>query len=188
MKLQIKYDIHQACKIIMQEQLTSMGIAHEITGIGEIELKENITKSQYQDLETVLKKYGIEIIENPKNSFVQKVKDLIVEMIYLEDELPNAKISAYISGKLNHSYGYISNIFSETTYSSIENFIIMQRIERAKQEIVEGKYTLTEIAWKLNYSSVAHLSNQFKKTTGLTPSAFQRIIKKRNNPDTNTKQ
>lgn len=186
MKLQIKYDIHQACKTIMQEQLSAMGIDHEITGIGEIEIKTAMSKSQYQDLEAAIKKYGIEIIENPKNTFVQKVKDLIVEMIYLEDELPNSKISAYISGKLNHSYGYISNIFSETTFTSIENFIIMQRIERAKQEIVEGKYTLTEIAWKLNYSSVAHLSNQFKKTTGLTPSAFQRIIKMRNSREVNT--
>ncbi len=186
MKLQIKYDIHQACKTIMQEQLRKMGIDHEIGGIGEITLKTALSKTQLQELETAIKKYGIEIIDNPRNTFVQKVKDLIVEMIYLEDELPNSKISAYISGKLNHSYGYISNIFSETTFTSIENFIILQRIERAKQEIVEGKYTLTEIAWKLNYSSVAHLSNQFKKTTGLTPSAFQRIIKMRNSQDNNT--
>jgi len=179
MKLHIKYDIHQACKMILQQHLDKLEVPYVLTGLGEIEIKSDIPTEQYQDLELSLKKYGIEIIDNPKNILIQKVKDIIIEMIYLEDKLPNSKISAYIANKLNHSYGHLSNLFSEVTYSSIENFIIMQRIERAKQVIVEDKFTLTEVAWKLNYSSVAHLSNQFKKTTGLTPTAFQRIIKKR---------
>jgi AraC-like DNA-binding protein len=102
-------------------------------------------------------------------------------MVSLEDNFPSEKISLYLAEKLNHSYGYLANAFSEVTYSSIENFIIMQKIERAKQLMINGDLTLTEISYKLNYSSVAHLSNQFKKTTGLTPSAFQRIIVKRRN-------
>jgi AraC-like DNA-binding protein len=101
-------------------------------------------------------------------------------MVFKEDKLPESKISAYISDKLNLSHSYLSKIFSEITYSSIENFIILQRIERAKQLIIEENLTLTEVAWKLNYSSTAHLSNQFKKTTGLTPTQFQRIVQKRN--------
>ena len=86
---------------------------------------------------------------------------------------------------MNHSYGYLANIFSEVTYSTIANFIILQKIERAKQMIIEDKLTLTEISYALNYSSVAHLSNQFKNTIGLTPTAFQRIIKKRKNDSLN---
>jgi AraC-like DNA-binding protein len=93
--------------------------------------------------------------------------------------LPNVTTSSYLSSKLHHSYGYLSNLFSEVTFTSIENFIIIQKIERAKQLLLSGTHTLTEISYLLNYSSVAHLSNQFKKTTGLTPSSFQRIIKLR---------
>jgi AraC-like DNA-binding protein len=181
MKLQIKYDINIACKVILQEQLDKLEVPYEITGLGEIEIKGTITSDQYKELERSIKKYGIEIIDNPKNALVQKIKDTVTEMVYLEDKLPNSKISAYIADKLNHSYGYLSNLFSEVTYSSIENFIILQKIERAKQLIIEDKLTFTEIAWQLNYSSIAHLSNQFKKTTGLTPTTFQRIISKRKN-------
>ena len=110
---------------------------------------------------------------------MQKIKDTITDMVWKDENLPNITTSAYLADKLNHSYGYLSNLFSEVTYSSIENFIILQKIERAKQMIISDNYTLTEISYQLNYSSVAHLSNQFKKTTGLTPSAFQRIIKAR---------
>lgn len=179
MKLHIKYDINIACKVILQEQLDKLEMPYEITGLGEIEIKGKISPTNYKELELSLKKYGIGIIDNPKNAFIQKIKDTIVDMVYREDKLPNAKMSAYLADKLNHSYSYLSSLFSEVTYSSIENFIILQKIERAKDLIVEGKLTLTEVAWQLNYSSVAHLSNQFKKTTDLTPTAFQRIIKKR---------
>ena len=179
MKLHIKYDIHLACKIILQEHLDKLGVHYEINGLSEIEIKEDISTIQYNELELGIKKYGIEIIDNDKAVFVQKIKDIIVELVYLENELPNVNISVYIADKLNYNYIYLSNIFSEVTYSSIGNFIILQKIERAKQLITEDKLTLTEVAWKLNYSSLPHLSNQFKKTTGLTPTAFQRIIKKR---------
>ncbi|MDB5229088.1 MAG: AraC family transcriptional regulator, partial [Bacteroidota bacterium] len=118
-------------------------------------------------------------VDNQKSTLVQKIKDTIIEMVWLEEKLPTSKISSYIAEKLNHSYGYLSNLFSEVTYTSIENYIIIQKIERAKQMIIGDELTLTEISYRLNYSSVAHLSTQFKKTTGLTPSAFQRIIKKR---------
>lgn len=109
---------------------------------------------------------------------VQKIKDTIVEMVH-SPEMVNVKSSVYLADKLNHSYGYISNLFSEVTYTSIENFIIIQKIELTKHLIIAGALSLTEIAYQLNYSSVAHLSTQFKNTTGITPSAFQRIITKR---------
>lgn len=182
MKLQIKYDINIACKVILQEHLDKLEVPYEITGLGEIDIKGSISNEKYKELELSIKKYGIDIVDNPKNILAQKIKDAIIEMVYLGDELPNEKISVYLASKLNHSYGYLTNLFSEVTYSSIENFIILQKIERAKHLIIEENLTLTEVAWQLNYSSVAHLSNQFKKTTGLTPTAFQRIIKKRNTP------
>ncbi|HLN96377.1 MULTISPECIES: AraC family transcriptional regulator [unclassified Flavobacterium] len=179
MKLQIKYDINKACKMILQEQMNRLDIPYEVTGLGEIEINRNVSAETYKELQQALDRYGIEIIENPKNAFIQRIKDTIVEMIYNDEKQHNTKVSVYLSDKLNHSYGYLSSLFSEVTHTSIENFIILQKIERAKQMIIEDKLTLTEMAWQLNYSSVAHLSNQFKKTTGLTPTAFQRIIKKR---------
>lgn len=180
MKLNIKYDINLACKVILQEHLEKLDIPYEVSGFGEVILTESLAPERYKELELSINKYGIEIVDNPKNIVVQKIKDVIVEMVFREDKLPESKISMYIADKLNLSYNYIAKLFSEVTYSSIENFIILQRIERAKQLIIEENLSLSEVAWKLNYSSNAHLSNQFKKTTGLTPTQFQRIIQKRN--------
>ena len=144
-------------------------------------MKIKLLKTSIQYADSHLIKYGIEIIDDQKNALIQKTKDIIVEMIYREENLPLEKISSYIAKRVSYSYGYLATLFSEMTYSSIENFIILQKIERAKQMILVEGLTLTEIAARLNYSSVAHLSSQFKKTTGLTPSAFQAIIKKRRN-------
>ena len=187
MKLHVKYDIHSTCKIILQEQLDKLQIPYAITGLGEIDIKDIISSEKYEELETNLSKYAIEILVNTKNVFTQKIKDAIVEMVYLEESLPNTTISAHLVQKLNKSYNHIAGIFSEVTFTSIQNFIILQKIERAKQEIVNGKDTLSEIAWKLNFSSVAHFSNEFKKNTGLTPRAFQRIITKRKETDFTSK-
>jgi len=181
MKLNIRYDINLACKVILQEQLDKLGVPHEVSGMGEIHVNGALTPELYNELKLSINKYGIEILDDPKHTIVQQIKEVISDMVFKEDKLPESKISAYISDKLKLSYGHISKIFSEITYTSIENFIILQRIERAKQLIIEERLTLTEVAWKLNYSSIAHLSTQFKKTTGLTPTQFLRIIQKRNN-------
>ena len=182
MKLHLKYDIVQVCKGILQEQLDKCGIPYLLTSPGEVELKRTISVTEHRELSASLKKYGIEILDEQKSIFVQKIKDTVIELVYSNERLPSAKFSDYLAQKLNHSYGHISKSFSDITYTSIENFIILQKIERAKQMMISGQLTLTEIAWELNYSSVQHLSNQFKKTTGLTPTAFQRIIQKRRNP------
>lgn len=183
MKIQVKYDIHTSCKIILQEQLDKLEVPYTISGLGEIEIKETVSTEKYKELETNLGRYAIVIIDDPKNVFTQKVKDTIVEMVYLEEANTTLKTSVYLAEKLNKSYNYIASVFSEVTYTSIQNFIVLQKIERAKQEIIDGKETLTEIAWNLKFSSVAHLSNEFKRITGLTPTAFQRIIKKRKEND-----
>jgi len=179
MKFQVKYDANYGCKVILKEQLELLSIPYEINGFGMVNITKDIPEDLYLKLQAALNKYGIEVIDNPKNAFVQKIKDTIIQMVYYDDKQQNTKISVYLSDKLNHSYTYISSVFSEITHTSIENYIIIQKIERAKQMIVEEKYTITEMAWQLNYSSVAHLSKQFKKTTGLTPTMFQRIMKKR---------
>jgi AraC-like DNA-binding protein len=180
MKIQIKYDIHRACRIILRECLQSAGISFTTSDLGEIELNAPLTDKQQSTLEESLKKYGIEIIDNPKHILVQQIKDLITDLVYDDEKHPETTLSSYIADKLNLSYSYLSKIFTEEMQVSIENYMIQQRVERVKQLIIENEHTLTEMAWKLNYSSVAHLSNQFKKTTGLTPTMFQQIIHRRN--------
>lgn len=179
MNLYVKYDIPVTCKKVLQEILDRFQLSYSMVSFWEVELKENIPEKLLHEISSSLNKYGIAIVESHKSILVQRIKDAIVEMVYLEDKLPASKTSAYLADKIKHRYGYMSNLFSEVTYTSIENFIILQKIERAKHLLLLNELTITEIAWKLNYSSVAHLSNQFKNVTGLTPSMFQRIIKRR---------
>lgn len=179
MKLYIKYDINVICKKILQEQLDKLGLSYALLAFGEVEIKETLENETLKQLGSNLNEYGIEIVESSKSILIQKIKDAIIEMIYMEEKLPTSKTSAYLADKIGYSYGYISNVFAEVTYTSIENFIIIHRIELAKQLITIDELTFTEIAYKLNYSSLAHFCTQFKNTTGLTPSAFKRIIIKR---------
>lgn len=159
--------------------MTEFDIKYEMLSFGEIEFLQNVPEDKLKAFNESLKEYGIEIIENQKVILVQKLKDAIVDMVFNEDTEVNVKSSVYLSEKLGHSYGYLSNLFSEVTYTSIENYIILQKIEYTKSLIAKTELSLTEIAFKLNYSSVAHLSTQFKNTTGITPTTFQRIIAKR---------
>lgn len=178
MKAFLKFDFTRLTSMFLTEKLLEYGYKFSILGFGEIEFLENVPPVELEKITADLRVYGIEVVENQKSILVQKIKDTINELVF-SDEPPSMKTSAYLAEKLNHSYGYLSNLFSEITYTSIENYIIIQKIEYAKQLIVNDKLSLTEIAYKLNYSSVAHLSAQFKNTTGITPSAFQRIIAKR---------
>lgn len=179
MKLFIKFDFNTICKKVLETQLNELNIKYRILAFGEIELLEKVPSETYTILNDTLNDYGIEIVENQKSILVQKIKDAIIDLVFNEDSEVNVKSSVYLSEKLGHSYGYLSNLFSEVTYTSIENFIIIQKIEYTKQLLLTTDLSLTEIAFKLNYSSVAHLSTQFKNATGITPSAFQRIISKR---------
>ncbi|MES2574206.1 MAG: AraC family transcriptional regulator [Bacteroidota bacterium] len=179
MKVFIKFDFNTACKKILEDKLDESQIKYRVLGFGEVEFLEKVPADKLKLFSQSLGSYGIEIVENQKTVLIQKIKDAIVDMVFNEDTNVSVKSSVYLSEKLNHSYGYLSNLFSEVTYTSIENFIIIQKIEYTKQLIINNQLSLTEIAFKLNYSSVAHLSSQFKNTTGITPSAFQRIIKRR---------
>tara|TARA_R110002167_G_C12699902_1_gene653318 strand:+ start:1187 stop:1750 length:564 start_codon:yes stop_codon:yes gene_type:complete len=179
MNLFLKFDFKTISKKVLESKFNELNLEYKILGFGEVELLKKLNPEEYLALNDSLNDYGIEIVENQKSILIQKIKDVIIDMVFNEDINLSVKTSVYLSEKLEHSYGYLSNLFSEVTYSSIENFIIIQKIEYAKQLILNTELTLTEIAFKLNYSSVAHLSTQFKNTTGITPSAFQRIISKR---------
>ncbi len=179
MKIFVKFDFAKACNKVIQEKLTELNINYKILSFGEVEFLEQVPLDVLESLDKSLKEYGIEIIENQKVILVQKIKDTIINMVFNDEATINVKSSAYLSDKLGYSYGYLSNLFSEVTYTSIENFIILQKIEYTKTLIARTELTLTEIAFKLNYSSVSHLSRQFKNTVGITPTAFQRIINKR---------
>ena len=178
MKLYLKFDSNIACKKIIQEQLEKLNLQYVYIGFAELEIDDAISGSRLNELNATLCDYGIEIVENQKSILVQRIKDTITEMVYMEDKLPTSN-SAYISDKLKQRYNYLASVFSEITYSSIENFIILQKTERAKQLISTNQLSFTEIAYRLNYSSVAHFSNQFKGSTGITPSTFQRILNRR---------
>lgn len=179
MKVFIKFDFTQFCSRILDEKLNELNIKYRMLNFGEIEFLESVPADKLKAFDVILKEYGIEKIENQKVILVQKIKDTLIDMVLNANEGQNVKSSVYLSDKLGHSYGYLSNLFSEVTYTSIENFIILQRIEYAKSLITNTDLSLTEIAFKLQYSSVAHLSTQFKNTTGITPTTFQRIIAKR---------
>ncbi len=178
MRAFLKFDYNLLTKKILEDKLSDFGYKYTIQGFGEIEFLENVPEDKMEELRNEFDAYGITIIENQKSVLVQKIKDLIHDMIYSE-EVQNIKTSVYLSEKLNYNYVYLSNLFSEVTYTSIENYVIIQKIELAKQLFLNDKLSLTEIAFRLNYSSVAHLSKQFKNTTGITPSAFLRIIASR---------
>lgn len=179
-KMNITIDHTVICKTVLKEQLAKLNLEYSLNHLREITFKNTLRPEQKERLGNALKKYGITILEDRQTVLVQQIKDLIVELINNSAKNKKYNVSTYLSNQLNYSYAHLSTLFSEITHSSIENFIILKKIDAAKQMIIEKNLTLTEIAYRLNYSSVAHLSAQFKKTTGLTPSAFQRIIKKRN--------
>lgn len=178
MKIYVTYDFNNTFKTLLKAQLERLELEFKLHNAYEIEFKQKLSKKDEKRLSDILKNYHISIIENKKISMVERIKITIEDMLD-DDKSRTINSSDYLADKLNYSYTHLSNIFSEATYSSIENYIILRKVDKAKELLINTNATLTEIAFKLNYSSVAHLSRQFKKTTGLTPSAFQRIIEKR---------
>jgi AraC-like DNA-binding protein len=180
MKLFIKNMVSLRCKMLVRAELEKLGLHYIMVELGEVEIKEKLSPKKHDLLKVALYKSGLELMEDKRAILVGQIKTAIIEMIHYADELPKVKKSVYLSEKLNHDYTYMSNIFSEVKGITIEHFILMHKIERAKELIVyNNELTLSEIAWKLHYSSVAHLSNQFKKITGLTPSHFKKMKHKR---------
>ena len=179
MNLYIKYMVSMRCKMLVKEELKNLGLHFVHVDLGTVEIMENITSEQHDLLKAALLKSGLEVMDDKRAILIEQIQNTIIEMVHYSDELPRTNFSDYLSEKLNHDYTYMANIFSETKGITIEHFIIHHKIERVKELIIYDELNLSEIAWKLHYSSVAHLSNQFKKMTGLTPSHFKNLKHKR---------
>ncbi len=169
------------CKLMVKYELEKLGLHHTNIELGMVETKVEINDDLLLELKSNLAKSGLELMDDNKSILVDKIKNVIIEMIHYSEEIPKVNYSDYIADKLDYDYTYLSNLFSEVKGTTIQHFIIKHKIEKAKELILYNELNLTEIAYKLNYSSVAHLSNQFKKITGHTPSYYKKIGQKRKN-------
>ena len=167
------------CKLLVKEELTKLGLHFVYVELGEAEIKENVSLEQLDQLKVALLKSGLEIMDNKKSILIEKIKKVIIESVHYSEEPLTMNFSEYLSQQLNHDYTYLANLFSEVQGTTIEKFLIAHKIERVKELLVYNELNLTEIAYQMHYSSVAHLSSQFKKVTGLTPTHFKQLKDKR---------
>lgn len=179
MKLYIKYMVSRRCKMKVQAELDKLEVHYGVVDLGEVEVKETITGEQHDQLKIALLTSGLELMDDRKAILIEKVKNTIITMVHHSGSPPKVKNSDYISEKLNYDYAYLANLFSEVAGTTIEHYIIANKIERVKELLLYDELNLTQIAYELNYSSVAHLSNQFKKVTGLTPRFFKQLKHKK---------
>ena len=167
------------CKMIVQEALDSLNIKYVDIELGLVETVVSTSEKKRRELEEILKKSGLQLLNDKKSILIEKIKVVIIQMVHYSDELPAQNYSEYLSEKLGYDYTYLANTFSEVKGITIQHFIIIHKIERAKELMLYNEMNLTEIAYTLHYSSVAHLSNQFKKITGLSPSFYRQLGLKR---------
>ena len=167
------------CQMVVKAELEKLGLSYLDVKIGEAELISDISKEQMKQLDFALRKSGLHVMDNKKSIIVEKIKNAIIELVHYTDEQLKGNLSVYLSEKLDYDYTYLANLFSEVKGITIEKFYLTHKIEKVKELIVYDELNLTEIAYKMHYSSVAHLSNQFKKYTGLTPSHFKKLKDKR---------
>jgi AraC-like DNA-binding protein len=167
------------CKMMVKDELKKLGIKYVVIELGTVEILEDITQKQHDQLKANLLKSGLELLDDKKAILIEKIKNVVIEMIHYSETLPKINYSDYISEKLDYDYTYLSNIFSEVKGITLQQFIIIHKIERVKELLLYDELSLTEISYKMHYSSVAHLSNQFKKITGLSPSFYKQLKQKR---------
>ncbi len=179
MKLYIKNMVCVRCKMVVKEELAKLGLHYSAVELGEAEIMENVSAQQHDQIKRALLKSGLELIDDKRSVLIQKIKNVIIELVHYTDEPLTINFSEFLSRKLNHDYTYLANLFSEVQGITIEKFIIAHKIERVKELLAYNELTLTEIAYLMHYSSVAHLSTQFKKVTDLTPSHFKQLRDKR---------
>jgi AraC-like DNA-binding protein len=168
--------------MVVKDVLKNLGLHFMVVDLGEVEIMEDINEETRNELKKALIVSGLELMDDKKAMLIEKINNVITEMIHYSDEAPKMNYSDYISDKLKYDYTYLSNLFSEVKGITIQQFIIIHKIERAKELLLYDEMNLTEISYKLHYSSVAHLSNQFKKVTGLSPSQFKNLKDKRRKP------
>jgi len=166
------------CKMIVKEELTKLAIQFTSVELGEAEVVEKISPVQHEQIKTALLRSGLELMDDKRSILIQKIKNVIIELVHYSEEPLTINFSEFLSQKLNYDYTYLANLFSEVQGTTIEKFLIAHKIERVKELLVYNELNLTEIAYRMHYSSVAHLSSQFKRVTGLTPSHFKRLKNK----------
>lgn len=179
MRLFIKHMVSLRCKMVVMEEFEKLDIGFFSVDLGVVETHEEISQEQHDALKVNLKKSGLELLDDHKSILVEQIKNVVVEMIHFSDELPKVNYSDYISEKVGYNYTYLSNLFSEVKGITLQQFIIMHRIEKVKELLLYDELNLTEISYRLQNCSVAHLSNQFRKITGLTPSFYKQLKGKR---------
>lgn len=179
MKIYVKNMACESCKLVVKDALKELDISPVKVELGEIETKEDVSDDKKEQLNNKIKKAGLELLEKKQGVLIEKIRKVMIDYVYKSDDKPNIKFSVLLSKELNYSYTYLANFFSEVEAITIEQFIIALKIERIKELIIFGEDTLSEISYKLHYSSVAHLSAQFKKVTGLTPSHFKALKQRR---------
>lgn len=167
MKLYIKYMVSLRCKMVVRQEIEKLGISNAVVNLGMVEILTQISEEQQQILKKNLLNFGLELRDDKKSILIEKIKNVYTEMIHHSDSLSKENFSEYISRKLRYDYSYLANIFSEVKGITLQHFIIINKIEKVKELILYDELNLTQISYKLNYSSVAYLSNQFKKITGL---------------------
>jgi YesN/AraC family two-component response regulator len=165
--------------MIVKAELEKLGIHYKTVGLGEILLTKKLTEEKHDKLKSALLESGLELMDDKRSIIIEKIKTVIIEMIYFNDELPSTNYSTYISEKLQYDYTYLANLFSDVQGITIEHYIIANKIERVKEFLIMDELNLTQISYKMHYSSVAHLSNQFKKVTGFTPTFYKNMKHKK---------
>ncbi len=179
MILYIRYMVSLRCKMVVKEELKKLGLWYVFVDLGTVEILGELTEELHQQLKTNLLKSGLELLDDKRSILIERIKNVVIEMIHYDEELPKINFSDFISQKIGYDYTYLSNIFSEVKGITLQQYIIMHRIEKVKELLLYDELSLTEISYRLQYSSVAHLSNQFKKVTGLTPSFYRQLKQKR---------
>lgn len=170
------------CKTAVKDELRKMGLHFMVVELGEVDIMETLTEAQRETLRAALHSIELELMDDKKAILIERIKNTIIEQVHHSDGESNINFSGLLAEKLHHNYTYLANLFSEVQGTTIEQFMISHKIERIKELIIYDELNITEIAWKMNYSSVAHLSNQFKKMTGLTPTHFKQLKVKRRSP------
>jgi len=173
--------VSNRCKMAVKEELKKLGLHFIVVELGKVDVMEDLSLEQRDELKIGLLNSGLELMDDKRAVLIERIKNAVIEMVHHSDEMIKVNFSDYLSEKLDHDYTYLANLFSEIQGVTIEHFIINHKIERIKELIIYDELNITEIAWKMNYSSVAHLSNQFKKVTGLSPSHFKQMKDKRRN-------
>jgi AraC-like DNA-binding protein len=174
--------VSNRCKMVVKEELKKLGLHFIIVDLGEVEIMEELSLEGRQELKLALLESGLELMDDKRAVLIEKIKNVIIEMVHHTEATIKVNFSDFLSQKLSHDYTYLSNLFSEVQGTTIAQFIISHKVERIKELIIYDELSISEIAWKMNYSSVAHLSNQFKKITGLTPSHFKQLKVKKRSP------